>query len=210
MTSAAFAALAIEAENLSCERGGRLVFSGVSFRLGAGQLMAVTGPNGSGKSSLLRLLAGFIRPETGVFRISRPGEDAVTHYLGHADALKAALTLRETLRFWGAVYVQQGRLPTDSDFDDSAEAVGLRHALDLPVGIFSAGQRRRAALARLILACRPLWLLDEPTSSLDSDGEGLLGSLMKDHLAAGGLIVAATHADLPVQPDRMLTLGAIA
>src|SRR6185503_1913985 len=97
--------------------------------------------------------------------------------------------------------------PVDRDYDEVAETVGLRHALDLPVGIFSAGQRRRAALACLILSRRPLWLLDEPTSSLDRDGETMLGGLMKDHLAHGGLIVAATHADLPIQPDQTLTLG---
>jgi heme exporter protein A len=83
----------------------------------------------------------------------------------------------------------------------------LRHTLDLPIGIFSAGQRRRAALARLLLSPRPLWLLDEPTSSLDRDGETMLGGLMKDHLAGGGLIVAATHADLPIQSVQTLALG---
>jgi heme exporter protein A len=210
MNSAAFTALAIEAANLSCERGGRLVFSGVSFRLRAGQLLAVTGPNGSGKSSLLRLLAGLIRPQAGSLEIrGTSSEDAVTHYLGHADALKPALTFRETLRFWGSVYLQQGRMPVNRDYNEVAETVGLRHALDLPVGFFSAGQRRRAALARLMLSPRPLWLLDEPTSSLDSDGAALLGGLMKDHVTAGGLVVAATHADLPIPPDRTLALGGI-
>jgi len=170
--------------------------------------MTVVGPNGAGKSSLLRLLAGLIRPESGYFRIEgASAEEAVVHYLGHADPLKSALTLRETLRFWGAVYRQRGRVPVDADFNEAADIVGLRHALDLPVGVFSAGQRRRAALARLVLSCRQLWLLDEPTSSLDRDGETKLGGLMKDHLARGGLIVAATHADLPIQADQTLELG---
>src|SRR6185503_6189689 len=97
--------------------------------------------------------------------------------------------------------------PVDRDYDEVAETVGLRHALDLPIGIFSAGQRRRAALARLLLSPRPLWLLDEPTASLDRDGETLLGSLMEGHVAAGGLIVAATHQDLPIRAEQTLTLG---
>lgn len=201
-------ALAVEAKNLSCDRGGRRVFSDLSFRLERGRLLVVTGPNGAGKSSLLRLLAGLGRPEAGSFRVEgRSGEDAVTHYLGHADALKPALTFRETLRFWGEIYRQQGSIPLDADFDECADTVGLRHAIDLPVGVFSAGQRRRAALARLLLSPRPLWLLDEPTSSLDSDGEALLGALIAEHLAAGGLIVAATHQDLPVRADQVLDLG---
>ncbi len=208
MPNAAFAALALEARDLACNRGGRSVFAGVSFRLDAGRLLSVTGPNGAGKSSLLRLLAGLIRAEKGSFHVSGASkDDAVVHYLGHADALKPALTLRETLRFWAGVYRQQGRVPLDADFDEAAERVGLRHALDLPLGVFSAGQRRRAALARLILSPRPLWLLDEPTSALDSDGEALLGGLMREHLAAGGLIVAATHQDLPIPPDQILALG---
>src|SRR5258705_1885340 len=112
MPPAAFTALSIEAENIACERGGRIVFSDISFRLKQGELLAVTGPNGAGKSSLLRLLAGVMRPAAGSFRVAgQNGDDAVMHYLGHADALKPALTLRETLRFWGAIYLQQGRAP---------------------------------------------------------------------------------------------------
>jgi heme exporter protein A len=208
MPFAAFAELAIEANDLTCSRGGRAVFSGVSFRLERSKLLAVTGPNGAGKSSLLRVLAGFLRPEAGSFIVRAFGDTAVTHYLGHSDALRPALTLRETLAFWSRIYRQQGRVPTDADFDECAETVGLGHALDLPLGVFSAGQRRRAALARLILSPRPLWLLDEPTSSLDRDGEMLLGELMADHLATGGLIVAATHQPLPVRADQTLMLGA--
>jgi heme exporter protein A len=129
------------------------------------------------------------------------------HYLGHADGLKSAQTLRETLRFWATVYRQRGRLLPEPDFDEAVASVGLRHALDLPVGVLSAGQRRRAGLARLILAERPLWLLDEPLTSLDREGELMLGSLMQRHLAAGGMVVAATHQELPVQAHAFIHLG---
>jgi heme exporter protein A len=208
MPSGAFAPLVLEAEGLACVRGGRSVFSGVSFRLEPGRLLAVIGPNGAGKSSLLRLLAGLLRPAAGRIRLEGGDEDAsAIHYLGHADALKPALTLRETLRFWGAIYRQQGRVALDDDIDEAAETAGIGHALELPVSVLSAGQRRRAALARLLLAPRPLWLLDEPTSSLDSDGEALLGRLMEDHVARGGLIVAATHQAMPLAAHATLDLG---
>ena len=170
--------------------------------------MPSIGPNGAGKSSLLRLIAGLLRPAAGRIRLEGCGEEpAVAHYLGHADALKPALTLRETLRFWGAVYRQQGRVALDGDIDEAAETAGLAHALDLHVGVLSAGQRRRAALARMLLAPRPLWLLDEPTSSLDRDGEALLAPVDAGACRAGGLIVAATHQALPLAPHATLDLG---
>lgn len=200
--------LALQGMDLSCVRGGRLVFSGISFRLGGGQLLAVTGPNGSGKSSLLRLLAGLLAPQTGSIRLEGAGENlGAIHYLGHADGLKSAQTLRETLRFWATVYRERGRVLLASDCDEAAASVGLRHALDLPVGVLSAGQRRRAGLARFILSERPLWLLDEPLTSLDREGELMLGSLMERHLAAGGMVVAATHQELRVQAHAFIRLG---
>ncbi len=209
MPTGAFAPLVLDVRDLVCVRGGRTVFAGISLRLAAGNAMAVVGPNGAGKSSLLRLIAGLLRPEAGEIRIEGRNEDAaVVHYLGHADALKSALTLRETLRFWSAVYRQEGRVALDSDIDEAAEIAGVGHALDLHVVVLSAGQRRRAALARLLLSPRPLWLLDEPSSSLDSDGEALLGRLMAAHLSRGGLIVAATHQDLPLPVYASLSLGA--
>ncbi len=210
MPSGAFAPLVLEADALACSRGGRAVFSGLSFRLGAGELLAVTGPNGAGKSSLLRLIAGLLRPDSGTLRIEGGGEDdAVIHYLGHADALKPALSLRETLRFWTSVY-GPSRAIADHAIETMAEHVGLGHALSLPVGVLSAGQRRRAALARIMLAPRPLWLLDEPAAALDSEGEALLGHLMQHHLQGGGVIVAATHQDLAIAPHLSVDLGALA
>jgi heme exporter protein A len=169
-------------------------------------LLAVVGPNGSGKSSLLRLLAGLLRPHSGSLTFEgRGGDGAVAHYLGHADALKSALTLRETLRWWSALF---GGVPSDSRHINLAtEAVGLGHALDLPVRVLSAGQRRRAGLGRLLLAERPLWLLDEPDAALDRDGQALLQNLMRRHLAGGGLIVVATHQLPLVTPDAVLDLS---
>jgi heme exporter protein A len=208
MPPATFAPLALEATDLACNRAGRVVFTGVSLRLEHGQVLAVTGPNGSGKSSLLRVLAGLLPPVAGALRFDGRGEDEpVIHYVGHSDALKAAMSLRETLRFWTAVYRQQGRVTLDPDFDEAAQTVGLGHTLDFPFGVLSAGQRRRAGFARLLLSPRPLWLLDEPTASLDRDGEALLASLMTDHLSKGGLIVAATHQDLPIAVDTTINLG---
>lgn len=203
--SAAFAPLSIEARDLACSRGGRLVFSGLSLRIASGGLLAVIGPNGSGKSTLLRVLAGLLRHEAGTLRFEgQHEEEPVAHYLSHADALKAALSLRETLHFWAALYGGDG----EQSLRTAAERVGLGHALDLPVGVLSAGQRRRAGLARLLIAPRPLWLLDEPTAALDSEGEALLGRLLAEHLAAGGVAVVAAHQDLPVKPDIVLDLRA--
>jgi heme exporter protein A len=180
-----------------------LVFSGVSFALAPGGLLAVTGANGTGKSSLLRILAGLLRPDAGT--VHQPGGASGLHFLGHLDGLKAAFTLREMLRFWSDLLgAAEG---PDAKLALAAEEVSLSHALDLPSGVLSAGQRRRAGLARLLLARRPLWLLDEPGSALDRDGEALLGRLLGRHLAEGGIAVAATHQALPVAPSAVLDLA---
>src|SRR5690606_32253224 len=135
--------------------------------------------------------------------------DRLLHHLGHLDAMKPALTLRETLRFWMALY-RGGNAIEESAIEDTAIAVGVGQGLDLSSRALSAGQRRRAALARLILAPRPLWLLDEPTSALDRGGEALLGQLMREHLDRGGIILAATHQALPLAPTALLELGTAA
>lgn len=183
------------ASSLTCVRGGREVFSGLSFEAAAGQLLAVTGRNGSGKTSLLRLIAGLLPPAGGSLALE--GGDAEltlaeqAHYLGHRDALKPALSVLENLIFWrdflgGEVF----------DAPESLAAVGLAHAAHLPAAYLSAGQRRRLSLARLLTVRRPLWLLDEPTNALDAGGQDMAAGLMREHLGTGGLIVAATHAPL--------------
>ncbi len=205
-----FPRLRVEADALECTRGGRVVFRDVSFSLGAGRLLAVTGPNGAGKSSLLRVLAGLLEPSAGRLVLTADGEgggeDAETpfHYLGHLDGLKPAMSLRENLDYWCRIY---NRPVAGDDLRAATDRLGIGHALDLPVGVFSAGQRRRACLARIRLVPRPLWLLDEPTSALDSAGETVLGQLMDEHLKAGGSIIAATHLDLPVRADLTLDMA---
>jgi heme exporter protein A len=183
-----------------------MVFRDLSFRVGAGQLLALTGPNGAGKSTLLRVIAGLLAPDLGVLRITGAEEGRSAHYVGHADALKAALTLGETLAFWAALYREGAGKGTGQPFEACADAVGLGHALALPVSVLSAGQRKRAALARLLVAPRPLWLLDEPTTALDRAGMAMLGEVMRAHLGRGGAIVAASHEALPVAPDARLDL----
>lgn len=208
------------ATDLVCDRGGRRVLDGVGFFVGgdtaAGNVLFVTGPNGVGKSTLLRLVAGLGTLESGEIRLEAGG-GAVTgaevaeccHYLGHRDALKTALTVAENLAFWRDFLapppVGAGAGHPALDLDDALAAVDLDALADLPAGLLSAGQRRRLAVARLLVVRRPLWLLDEPTSALDAASEARLVALMAAHAAAGGLIMAATH--LPIDlPGRSLAL----
>ncbi len=190
---------------VAAERGQRRVFEGVAFSVGAGELLAVTGPNGSGKSTLLRIIAGLLAPASGAIVLDPAPADSIgaeSHYLGHLDALKPALTVAENLRFWRKVWRGKG------DIDEALEAVGIARLADLPVSTLSAGQKRRVALARLLVAPRQLWLLDEPTGALDTSAEAMLGRLITRHLAGGGLVVAATHRPLPVTAAARLSLGA--
>lgn len=191
--------------DLAAERGGRFIFDNISFVVAAGELLALTGPNGSGKSTLLRLLAGLLRPAAGKVVLDPQGEGGLgesVHYLGHLDALKANFTLAENLSFWRSLWSGAGLTP-----DAALDRVGLGALVDVPAGFLSAGQRRRVAIARLLLVYRPVWLLDEPTTALDAGAEKNLGRLIEDHLASGGIAIAATHRSLPVAPTTTLTLG---
>ena len=220
-STSCFAPLTLAACDLACIRGGRPVFSEVEFSLASGGLLALTGPNGSGKSSLLRVLAGLLDPAGGSIRLSSDAPSAgdggpamaeadgqaddLIHYFGHLDGLKSVFTLQENLAFWRALY-GIGEPDIAISIGEAVARVDLGHMQDLPVSVFSAGQRRRAGLARLLTAPRPVWLLDEPTAALDSDGEAMLGGLMEAHLSAGGMIVAATHLVLPVAPTQILEM----
>jgi heme exporter protein A len=205
-----------------CIRGGREVFSGLDFEVPAGEALAVTGRNGSGKTSLLRLIAGLLAPAGGSVALEG-GETELTlaeqaHYLGHRDALKPALSVAENLRFWrdflGGQISSTGESPNrgqgkgldeglDQSLDQSLAAVGLNHATHLPAAYLSAGQRRRLSIARLLAVRRLLWLLDEPTTALDTAGRSLFSTLMRDHLATGGIIIAATHGPLGIEAAEL-------
>jgi heme exporter protein A len=196
------------AEGLACRRGERLVFAGLDCRLPPTGALVLTGSNGSGKSSLLRLFATLLTPASGALLWDGVpvADDAAhyrarVHYVGHLDALKAASTPRETLRFWAAL-----RGTAEPAIDAALAAFGLGAVADRPCGWLSAGQRRRLALARLAAAPAPIWLLDEPTAALDSDGEARLLALIAEHRRGGGRVAVATHQPLALSGAVVITL----
>lgn len=189
--------LRLSAREIALERGGRRLFAGLSLGVEAGEALVVIGPNGAGKSSLLRAIAGFVPLAEGSL-VLQGGDAEVSlgehaHFVGHADALKGALTAGENLSFWAGFLGGDPRRP---GWLAALSRLGLAHVADFPVRALSAGQRRRVALARLLVARRPLWLLDEPTTALDAAAQGLFSGVMREHLESGGLIVAATHTPL--------------
>jgi heme exporter protein A len=195
----------LEASGLACVRGGREVFAGIGFSVGAGEALLVTGRNGAGKSSLLRVVAGLVRVAAGRLALLDADPDQTipeqAHYLGHQDALKPSLTIIENLSFWGRYL--GGAEPVES----TLAAVGLSALAGLPAAYLSAGQRRRLSIARLLTARRPLWLLDEPTTALDREAQDTLAGLMRQHLAGGGIIVAAAHGPIGLDGAKELRLG---
>jgi heme exporter protein A len=196
-----------------CVRGGRDVFSGLDFELSSGEALSVIGANGAGKTSLLRMIAGLLPIAGGSIALeSRETELTLpeqAHYLGHRDPLKPSLSVVENLSFWRDFIGGQAfdtKRSVDQTTSESLAAVGLDHAIDLPAAYLSAGQRRRLSIARLLVVRRPIWLLDEPGNALDTGGQTMIAGLMRDHLARGGLIVAATHTALGV-PAKELRMG---
>ena len=199
-------ALHLSVHDLACRRSGRLVFAGLGFALGPGDALLVTGRNGAGKSTLLAILAGRLRAAAGRIALSGAGEATLPerlHWIAHRDGLKTALSARENLAFSAAMLGEERFAP-----HDALERVGLPHVVDMPVAYLSAGQRRRVALARLLVAHRPIWLLDEPTSALDAASQEMLYELMREHRAAGGIIIAATHLPLPLDGAQSLAIAA--
>lgn len=193
--------MALIAEGVEVERGGRLTLIAPDFRVEAGEAALVSGPNGAGKSTLLRALAGLIAPSRG--RITLEGTTDIPSqaaYAGHLDAVKPVLTVRANLAAWTEIY------QTDGDIDAALSRLSLTHIADAPAAYCSAGQKRRLALARLLVTGRRLWLLDEPTVSLDAAAVTEFSGVVATHCAAGGLVVAATHQafDLPAGPRLAL------
>ncbi len=203
-------------EGLGCERSGRALFRGVSLSLAPGEALVVTGRNGAGKSSLIAILAGRLQPAEG--RVETPALGEVPraealHLVAHREGIKTALTATENLAFAcdvlgvNPVLWPSGMAPEAMPVPVALARVGLSRAAHLPAGYLSAGQKRRLALARLLAAPRPLWLLDEPIAALDSAGQALVAELIAGQVAAGGAVVAATHQPLGLAQARSLVIG---
>lgn len=205
----------LTAEMLSARRGEDLIFKDISFTLEGGESLVLTGRNGSGKSTLLRTVAGLLRPESGRVTWEAEGAEAgmraaeACHYLGHRNAMKAELTVSENLSFWKDFF---------GDFSaghgvsvgEAAEQVGLGGIAHLPFGYLSAGQQRRMAFAKLLVAWRPVWILDEPTAALDVSAEEVFTALIKQHLSIGGIVLAATHQPLGLEDAQELRMTGFA
>ncbi|MCC8933182.1 heme ABC exporter ATP-binding protein CcmA [Rhizobium sp. 'Codium 1'] len=201
----------LNAENLSARRGDDLIFVNVSFTLAEGEALVLTGRNGSGKSTLLRVLAGLLRPETG-HAVCISEDDGETrpagefsHYLGHRNGMKRELTVAENLAFWKSFLGDLGA-GQSLEVEAAASAVDLAGITHLPYGYLSAGQQRRFAMARLLVAHRPIWILDEPTAALDRRADTMFEDLVRRHRQAGGIVIAATHQPLGMEGAKSLEM----
>jgi heme exporter protein A len=194
--------LTLIADKITLQRGQRVLLQDFSLSLSAGDGICIRGANGSGKTTLLRALAGLHEPRTG--RIIRNEDDdgpAQISFLGHQDPIKAGQTVLKQLRFWASVSGNDG-----TDLADIARHLGITRQLDLQGGVLSAGQRKRTALARLLIEDRVVWLLDEPAAPLDVEGREILGMVLDEHRMRGGSFVAAVHDELPCQVTRTIWL----
>lgn len=191
--------MTIKAINISCTRGLRHVLQDVSFTLTSGDCLILRGPNGVGKSTLLRVLAGLSLPNAGQLTINH--DDVV--YSGHLDAVKLQLTASENLVFWAGVF----GTGTASEIIDS---FGLTQLKDRPAATLSAGQKRRLGLARMAISGRKIWLMDEPTTSLDAEHTALIAQSISAHCASGGIAILSTHLDLDIASAQTLDLAQFA
>jgi heme exporter protein A len=193
----------LAADGISCQRGGRMLFAKLSFALSPGEGLLVTGPNGAGKTTLLRLIAGLLPLQAG--NVAADSDTLplpeLCHYVGHANGIKSALTLAENVAFWGN-FLGGG----DAQLDRALALFRLAELKDLPAGLLSAGQKRKLALIRLFAAPRPIWLLDEPSVSLDAASVAALDKAIAKHLADGGIAVVASHTKPKVKLAHALAL----
>lgn len=201
-------------EKLACVRGERVVFTQLDFSVASGEALLLLGPNGSGKSSLLRLMAGLLKAASGglawngaPLHEDREAHSGRIHYVGHHDAIKTVLSVRENLRFWARLHDPRAG---DATADRALERLGLARLAAVPGKMLSAGQKRRLNLARLLAAPAPLWLLDEPTVALDRASVKVLEAVVAGHRAAGGMVVLSTHADIDLPGARELHLDEFA
>lgn len=193
----------LTANGVSCVRGGRKLYDGLSFSLAEGELLLLSGANGSGKTSLLRQVAGLLPLSDGTIRFEGGDLAEETHFVGHASGIKDTLSVAENLGFWRDLYGSNDVAP-----GDALARLKLAPLAALPARVLSAGQKRRLTLARLLAIHRTIWLLDEPDAALDAEGRETLLSIIAGHRGRGGIAVVASHAALALMPSREIVLGA--
>lgn len=199
--------ISINGRDLACRRGGRLVFDRLDFDVRAGDFLTLKGKNGSGKSTFLRVFAGFLPPESGelAYQTGDSGYEEIPTdellLLGHLNGLKTNFSLRDNAQYYGRLMA--GAAVSAASIEQAADVFGLAGMLDEPVQYFSSGQRHRSALMRFALVPRQIWLMDEPTVGLDADNRAALATLITDHTARGGIVIAATHDPMGVQGETL-------
>ena len=207
-----------QGKGISCIRGERVVFAGLNFQIDRGGVLVLIGPNGSGKSSLLRVMAGLTRPDSGVLEwdgadisACKDAHGGRLHYVGHADAVKPALSVLENVHFWARLLSKRENgngVSSRKRAERALDELGIGHLADVPGRFLSAGQRRRVSLARIIAASAPLWLLDEPRTALDADATRRLDNLVAEHRGGGGIVVMSLHAGEKPERAAILDLAA--
>lgn len=200
----------LDVTDLAARRGDDRIFSDVNFALHGGESLVLTGRNGTGKSTLIRVVAGLLQEDAGTVKVTSdsveiPRAAEAMHYLGHRNAMKRELSVEENLGFWKS-FMGDFAGGSGLDVESAAGELGLAELLHLPFGYLSAGQQRRMAMAKLLVAWRPVWLLDEPTAALDRQSDALFARIMKGHLGRGGIIIAATHQELGLEDARRLEM----